>query len=491
MGSLKPSLLTAYLDGELSPARGQLVEQALKSHPDLRRELEQLRQISALLASLPKMSLPEAERRRLAEIDPSLPPLEANEEEIYRLVVAHAYGELEAAEVKRLQELLESEPRWKDELDRHRRIRRRLGELTGRVLSDDEWRKLLASMQQRLERSTVRRRKPLGEYLSGYLDGELSERRRAMIEDRLEQKESARRQLEDLRRVSQSLTQLVRLSAPESLVQKTLAQLESAQPADVRPSSTTPEITVWVDDEAVSARPRRRRNWTALAVAAGSVALTLGLGIYVGLQPVARDRERPSQQLAERDPSPRRPPANVIVAEGIEQIESLLAAAPATFPAVVRDRQIRLTASDLDQLLERVEQSLEPMVPSIEFHQRAGDGSHFIEVRGSAAEIRRVVAKIDGLCRQNGLVASVDVQPANSKLLAKFDEPQGFVAPPASRGLGVDIVGSVRQGLRALEIEPGSAKPVADPGTVIDELGATAIAQVEPIRILLRIEAAG
>lgn len=63
--------LSAYLDGELGDARRREVEQALAASPELRRRLEELREVSARLAELPRQAAPLPLRLALAELTPS------------------------------------------------------------------------------------------------------------------------------------------------------------------------------------------------------------------------------------------------------------------------------------------------------------------------------------------------------------------------------------------------------------------------------------
>jgi anti-sigma factor RsiW len=51
-------LLSAYLDGELSDSEREQLEQRLQAEPDLRRELESLRQLVALVRTVPMLKAP-------------------------------------------------------------------------------------------------------------------------------------------------------------------------------------------------------------------------------------------------------------------------------------------------------------------------------------------------------------------------------------------------------------------------------------------------
>ena len=68
------TLLSAYLDGEVTPAERAQVEQALAHSPEMARELAELRQTVSLVSALPKMAAPRPFTLTLADVTPSVPP---------------------------------------------------------------------------------------------------------------------------------------------------------------------------------------------------------------------------------------------------------------------------------------------------------------------------------------------------------------------------------------------------------------------------------
>lgn len=58
--SINDELLSAYIDGEVTPTEKQRVEQALREHTDLRQKLAELQQTVALMSELEPMPLPRA-----------------------------------------------------------------------------------------------------------------------------------------------------------------------------------------------------------------------------------------------------------------------------------------------------------------------------------------------------------------------------------------------------------------------------------------------
>ncbi len=126
----------------------------------------------------------------------------------------------------------------------------------------------------------------LDEWLSAYLDGELTEKEAQLVEGALREDESARRRLTDLRRTVSLVTGLPRHAAPPTLADEILARLERTELlGDVEQSNTL--------------KPRRRWRvpmWTSLAAALGLSVLG---GWWMFLSP-----QRPSSVLTEAKLSP-------------------------------------------------------------------------------------------------------------------------------------------------------------------------------------------
>src|SRR5215510_7781357 len=67
-------LLSPYLDGEVTEDERLWVEQAIATSPELRQELESLRQMVNMLAALPSMAAPRPLTLSEADVQPFLPP---------------------------------------------------------------------------------------------------------------------------------------------------------------------------------------------------------------------------------------------------------------------------------------------------------------------------------------------------------------------------------------------------------------------------------
>ena len=69
----------------------------------------------------------------------------------------------------------------------------------------------------------------LGEQLSAYLDGELSEQEKALVERALREDAGARRLLDELRRMAANVESLPRHAAPDSILEDVRFQLERSE----------------------------------------------------------------------------------------------------------------------------------------------------------------------------------------------------------------------------------------------------------------------
>ena len=128
----------------------------------------------------------------------------------------------------------------------------------------------------------------LAEQLSAYLDGELDAPERAELEARLERDEDARRLLEDLRVLSQTLEQDEPPELPDTLIPRIHGTLEGpGEPAESKPR-TTP---VW-----------RRPPW--IAGAAAAAACVLAAVVVHNLPPDERLLPPSAERVAEESLRP-------------------------------------------------------------------------------------------------------------------------------------------------------------------------------------------
>ena len=128
----------------------------------------------------------------------------------------------------------------------------------------------------------------LHEYLSAYLDDELTEAQRAELERLLATNASARAELEAVKKTVKLVSSLPRRRAPAHLLDDLTAQVERQ---------------LLVDDEAVSL-PKRgyRRSVISLLASAALVTITVGGGLWVFFQIGEQATQpRPFPQVAQMD----------------------------------------------------------------------------------------------------------------------------------------------------------------------------------------------
>jgi len=162
----------------------------------------------------------------------------------------------------------------------------------------------------------------LGEYLSAYLDDELSAAERQVVEQALARDPTARRQLEELRQTVGLVQSLPRRAAPPSLLQDLTAAAERRQ----------------LLGEPVETERRRRPWWLSgqpwLAAAAALIVMVVG-GYYV-----FQYANQPAERMAERTaPPPSLQPAAPVPSPSEGHDDVAMAARPA--PAGARARQLQ------------------------------------------------------------------------------------------------------------------------------------------------------
>ena len=133
-------------------------------------------------------------------------------------------------------------------------------------------------------------RETIGEKLSAYLDGELSQEQQTEIEELLKSDAEARATLSDLQESADATNSLPRESAPPEILEGILSRIERA------------ELLGLADDQVKLARHRGRPLRSVLAVAA-MVAIAIGGGVYVSTMTRSED----ARQLASRDISTDKP----------------------------------------------------------------------------------------------------------------------------------------------------------------------------------------
>ncbi|MBX9656352.1 zf-HC2 domain-containing protein [bacterium] len=467
----RPSLLSAYLDGELSPKQRGEVEAALASNQNLQAELEQFRTLIGRLKGLHQVTLPEPIRNDILKQIAALPSMSADdltEEEIELLLTAYAYGELDESGRNDVERLLLLEEPHQETVRQFQQVRELMNSLPQRTIPPEVLAVVIDRLHRMAERSTEkpRARKPFSEYLSAYLDGELSARRRAQIEQRLAESRNARQALGSLDWVRVNLSSLPKVNAPADLMKGVLAEIAAENQEQNRVASKIdpdapkdPAVDLsWVKAENSSApRPSRFFRWDALLLAVASVMFVVSIGGLVasfpkkGDQVIAKQTTPPKDKESGRNISP--PPA--VVAQGsvkdenralaapigLHQLTEILQEKPDRLVHRIDRKQVTLTTHDVDKVLHvmGLTNQAEPF--------DASDSRRVVHFKGTARDVSGVLSRVEEMSRKDNLVSQVDIDEPHEDLR---DQLLRGEYQPRTLPLRIDIVKTVRQGIDGL-----------------------------------------
>ena len=491
MGVRRQSILSAYLDDELSPRRRARVEAALALNPALREELDQLRRLVSRVQGLAQVSLPEPIRQDIMKRLSALPPLTSDEltaEEIELLLAAYAYGELNDLARDDVERLLLPDEQHRETVEEFRRVRDMMQTLPQQPIPSDILAVVLDRLHQSAERmaqvaKTARIRRPIGEYLSAYLDGEISPRKRAEIERRLAANTTARQTLGSLDWVRTNLSALPRVTAPTGILSDVLSELSAEKQTAMASnksadSSSDPSIDLsWVEPASVpTGRPGRFFRWDAFFLAAASVLVIVSIGGLVANLPPKNDTTLAKHAAPTHDKSAvNHSPAPVapVVAEnkkspddlrdqlapaGLAHLTEILEEKPERMIERIDRKQVTLTTSDVNKVLD-----IMGLTGQAKRYNET-DNRQVVDIKGPASDVSRVLSRVEEVSRRSDLVQRIGIDDPHHELLARLDRPEHRSATPTGP-LQIDIVESVRQGIE--ELAKLSNKPETSP--TVDE----------------------
>jgi anti-sigma factor RsiW len=509
--------LSAYLDQELSPRWQQAVEKALQKSPALRAELASLERVRGLLNSLPRhplppsvagpnpllalhpLSAPPANPLEGAADQVNVGPLKADSlnvgpleaDQVKALLLAYAYGELDVRSREQVDRLLLTSSAHRRSLEDHQRVARALSELPKRELPPE----VLAIAVDRLatwaaesdapsDEVDMPARATWGEYLSAYLDGELSTKKSGKIERRLEESEPARRYLRDLTRVQAGLQQLANNRCPDVVLRSALERV-AAEVGQTTPNhlERVPAGTIdidWPEDRpSPLRRPPRSLGWSSLAGIAASIVVVAGVGFVLSGLPLQTGNtltgpspQAPPPAIAARSaPAVQRSTAMPI---GYEQIAPLPKAGPREIVDKLDSRQITISARDVQRFLD----DLGPIGETLKRSEPTSAGGRLIELTGTPQEIAELMGRLAETSTRGKQVDEISVAPPKEDALAQIRlSSDRWVVSPEKR-LVLGMITSLDRGLKSLQSQwpdPTQQPPGTD--TPEDPTEGTALAE--------------
>lgn len=157
-------------------------------------------------------------------------------------------------------------------------------------------------------------REQLGELLSGYIDGELDDRERQIIERVLREDESARQLLADLQRTARAVSSLPHHAAPASILGDTQANLERS-------------ALLYDFPEPRAHQTRGRSSWAGRLAMAAMVGLVLVTGWWFTAEQTRRGSEGKTElaQREVREAAPIPVPKTIAVSDAVRSAGAAVA----------------------------------------------------------------------------------------------------------------------------------------------------------------------
>lgn len=196
----------------------------------------------------------------------------------------------------------------------------------------------------------------LEERLSAYLDGELSPPERDEVRRLLEKSPEARRELEELTALSETVQSLPRQSAPDETASAVLKRIERDSLFGAGPSPAAEGQPAARRSDGLSGlkgRGRGRRSWGVAVAGLTAAAAVVAVLVSLPHQPLADRSERtdPESAVAMRESStPRRPAEAANASSGQSGSERRAAASDQTTDAEAGEPQAQPSPAVADQL---------------------------------------------------------------------------------------------------------------------------------------------
>ncbi|MFO0946906.1 MAG: hypothetical protein U1D30_13335 [Planctomycetota bacterium] len=309
----REKLIARYLEDPSSEEARRALETACATDPTLRRSVDEIQQVIRFLESLPKESVPDGfAAELLSQLAPSpansTPPgfaadgdPKTSDADRWKEVL-HAYldDESSADERRNIEQNLERSPAMRREFEEWKRVQALLGSLPMINAPEAFADQLLCNLTSesntsegtrsaRGEEKGGRRKveSPFPEILTAYLDGELSQRRRNLVEEKLAESSQARRALQEHDKVRKTLGRLPRMVAPQGLLQNTMEKIAAESTAAKREISKE-RVPFVVSPRPLIRREIPRRSWHAPGVlmTLSSIAAALVLLLSASWRPL-------------------------------------------------------------------------------------------------------------------------------------------------------------------------------------------------------------
>lgn len=458
MGSLvRRSVLTAYLDGELTDAQRRRLEAALDRSGLLRSQLEALQRVARAVRTLPTANAPrktiESVLSRIQQRSPSVADLDISPQEVDLLLAAYAHGELDNESAAEVERVLLASAEHRGAVLGHRRISRALDAFHETPVPPEVLSHVLERLHRLVEAQPALSRggkRPFGEWITAFLDREVDDHKRHRVEARLAQSERARQMLKGFSRVRDGLAHIPRVAAPtglmESVVESLLADEIPVLEPDVVEAAPAMDAEWLAAGSPLTARSPRTHGWLTLGLSAACVLLALA-GVW-SIQALAPSS--PVKQMVANAPPPApkskqpHPPAPTIdetplsdlaaslppvvpVApeENIDDLDELASIDPISLASEIHEMQLTLSAADVPRAVREFKAALDlDLNPQKAPPLNGSQPIYVVELSGDASEVSLVLSQLREMSRRGELMSHVGIRKPTDAILATIPPHQ-------------------------------------------------------------------
>lgn len=484
------AMASSYIDNELSAADRRRFEAMLRDRPELSRLCDDLRKVSRLIQELPKEKLPpqvrQELRRRMERLSKKPahhfdPPAFRNDDlrDPHSLLNAYVDGELASKE----REYVETHLLGVEEYQRLFKQLQRTSSLLSGMNSVKAPRGLVDSVLAQVQSEEAAgmetaltddgQKRPFGELLSAYSDGEVSPQRRKLVERKLKKSPKTRKRLEEFQICSRELASLPKAPAPAGAVDQVVDWLKRHEPGTRKDVITQRKEKPIAARQAYDSRAKSERKDLLRTAGLLAASLLLGWAVVQYQGPDRRDFESPQVALRQPGPSAPAPVAGQPEVNKTDAVADSKAVPPAqevdagdmddatTTPAdpqfyvlrledlkdikagevveVMNHKQVKLVCLDVERVYNRLRLvMMNNNVPVVSSDSktatpRAENQMYVLDIATSPDQISGILSELWESERHGGpLVSSVDITQPSEELLEDVQRAEDAVVKAES-----------------------------------------------------------
>jgi hypothetical protein len=304
------------------------------------------------------------------------------------------------------------------------------------------------------------KRSTWGEYISAYLDDELSDKKQSKIQSRLSGSDVARRYLADLSKVKSNVQKLPKLTCPDVLIKTVFERISQeaglTTPNHLERVSAGVVDVEWPDESGIALPIRKRTlSWSALVGLAASVFVVAGLGLVLSGIPLSEGLPRESAsnspgvaKIEPEVPTTKSSGAGELVYRpaGYERIRKISVARAEEVTRSLDSRQITVAANDVQKFLDR----LGPIGETLKRSEPTARGGRLLELTGEPTEIAELMGRLAEASSGDETVEAIDIDHPQEESLTQIRKTSDRWVVPVETKLAMDMIRQLDAGIKSL-----------------------------------------